>query len=306
MVLAPTTNNVVALYSPYMDTDLCDMDNDNVMFRRRIASLAPRRPWSKDGLIRNCTGEINTSLFPHLGRREQSCQNITDEQIKVAMEMMNFLLLKGSSCEDSTFLTTILPKLIVFLLVSNKKRECEVWLREHMSELESLKYDENESILHKVLNMRPVLPIEPTVRFFVEQGKMDVNVENIRRQTPLHLISARVYRLSYLTKEDLRMAEIMKDNGAHMDAVDVNGSEASSFLKRFPQWSFNVSLKCLAARAVLKHGISYEKCADLIPFIESHKPGQLSQLCDNDDKKNQRKRKNDNPKKQPRKKKAKN
>ena len=72
-------------------------------------------------------------------------------------------------------------------------------------------------------------------------------------KTPLHLLSA---RLAYMeqnvkglfptmpTEDTVRIAEILINNGAHMDAVDDFGNEASGYFpQRFPQWSFNVSFE---------------------------------------------------------------
>ena len=64
-----------------------------------------------------------------------------------------------------------------------------------------------------------------------------------------------------------------------MDSLDNTGNEAShAFSRLFPKWSFNFNLKCLAARAIIKHGVQYENIAPKtqLAFIESHKRPRLS------------------------------
>ena len=62
-----------------------------------------------------------------------------------------------------------------------------------------------------------------------------------------------------------------------MDMRDIDGNEASGFLSRkFPQWRLSSSLKCLAAKALLRSGYKYKKArlpARLVNFIETHKEG---------------------------------
>ena len=280
IISAPTINNRIDLYSSYMHTGLSGMDN--YLFEEKRYVLQRLRTWTKIRLISRCINDVENSLFLP-GRRDQ---NITDEQITVLLDMMNFLLVQFQSCEGEIrqncqkgYMDTLI-QLVVVALASNKKTPCEVWINEHLSELVSLRNNVGCSILHAALSINVgYFPVAPIVRVCVEEGKMDVNDGNIYRETPLHLLSysARLqyrYRNRKPTEDMMRIAELLINNGAHMDAVDILGHEASSFFsKRFPQWSFNFTLKCLAARAILKHGIRYEKYAPktIIPFIESHK-----------------------------------
>ena len=282
MTLSPAVNNVVDLNSPDMDTDLCGMDIN--MFQRKRDRLAVfRNRWTKTRLVSMCTAGIDRALFPW-GLSKDAYQSITDEQVTVLMEMMNFFLVQCKSCEKKIGVYTyikVLLQLFVALLASNKKLEFEGWIKEHLSEIISIRTDIGCSILHMVLRVkRGCFPKEPILRLFVEKGKMDVNVADIWRHTPLHKLSITARgQISFReqpTEDMMRIAELLINNGAHMDAVDIQGHEASSFFsKRFPRWSLNFTLKCLAARAILKHGIRYEKYAPktTIPFIESHKPG---------------------------------
>ena len=181
-----------------------------------------------------------------------------------------------------------IPKLqlIVILLASNKKSDCEVWIKENMSELLSLSTHTGDSMLHLIptIEVGP-FDFKPMLRMLVTEGKMDVNVVNKFRQTPLHLLSRRLHFLLSFhlrTEKILGVAELLIDNGAHMDAVDNIGMEASYYLsQRFPKWAFNFSLKCLAARAILKHGVRYEKMPDMLEaFIQSHKAQGVSECRD--------------------------
>ena len=113
------------------------------------------------------------------------------------------------------------------------------------------------------------------MRQLVEHGKIDMNVETNNKSTPLHLLLKYASRHDQPTEKMIKVAELLIDNGAHRDSVDITGKEAShAFSKKFPQWSFNFNLKCFAARAVLKYRVKYEGVAPkkLIPFIPSHKP----------------------------------
>ena len=168
------------------------------------------------------------------------------------------------------------------LLQSSKKAECEAWVKEHLSEMKSFRTKEGSSILHRAIEIEVgCFTREPLMRLLVEHGKIDMNVETNKKSTPLHLLSKHASWLDQPTEDMIKVAELLIDNGAHMDSVDITGKEAShAFSKYFPQWSFNFNLKCLAARAVLKHGVKYEhiKNKTLLTFIESHKPG-YSKKC---------------------------
>ena len=271
-----------------METDLRDMDMLMVQETRRRSSKL-----SKAMVISFCRIHVRHALYP---TDQQIYRNITDEQISILLELTTCYLLQCKSFEDdasvSQHLLDVLVILNVFLLASNKRQECEAWVREHLSELVSVRNARGDSILHQCMNEiewmlinKLTLPMEPFVRLLVEEGKMDVNVVNTqRRETPLHVLSASHCYMernesglypNMPTEDTMKIAQTLINNGAHMDAVNAFGREASWFFsQRFPQWSFNVNLKCLAAKAILKHGVRYEKRAAkvMIPFIESHKP----------------------------------
>ena len=280
-MLAPTigTANLVDWRS--MDTDLCGMDR--FMFQQKKRELADMK---KTMVVCFCRLNVKDALFP---TDQQIYGNISDEQISILLELMTCYLLQFKLFKDdkgiSESLLEMLVTLNVFLLGSDKKQECAFWIREHFSELKSVRSAYGNSLLHNCMDdswmvaNRINLPIETFVRVLVKEGKMDVNVVNTKRQTPLHLLSIRLYDAERdegqktPTEDTMNIAETLINNGAHMDAVDDSGEEASQFFsQRFPQWSFNVNLKCLAARALLKYGYEKSAPATLIPFIESHKP----------------------------------
>ena len=253
------------------------------MFRAKRDSLP--KAMERHIYILWCTGDVKKSLISenlsenasNASNASNAPQNITDDQMAAMLDLMTFYL---GQCNTSVYEMN-LSSLRLFLLLllvlmsSNQKDECEAWMRAHMSELKSLRSIKADSILHLIITINDGdLPQEPIVRMLVEEGKMDVNVTNVYRQTPLHWLSSFFLTVAKGRHQNIiRLAELLINNGAHMDAVDVNGKEAShGFAKGFPQWSFNVNLKCLAARAVIKYG--YEKFVPktLIPFIQSHKP----------------------------------
>ena len=296
--MAPTKNNEIDLFSPYMETELYDMDIE-LFHMARDSYVAHHKGRGKYTIVNGYAGNVSYCLFPRNREEADIFQRITDRQITVITELMTFYLDEcdtsdNQRCEDNVSVLCrstcigLLLELIVVLLTSNKKHECKTWMREHLSELKSLRDYSGASILHLAL----IIPIDdysrvPIVRELVEECKMDVNVENNNRQTPLRLLSLKVLYHKFGQKhsiplEDMRsIAELFINNGAHMDAVDVYGKEASYLLDHlFPEWSFNFSLKCLAARAILKHGVKYETNERVVPealvkFIKSHKPGSL-------------------------------
>ena len=291
ILLAPTTctgtDNGVDWES--MDTDLHGMNR--YMFQAKRDSLVG---FSKAIVVCFCRVNVKRALFP---TDQQIYRNITDEQISILLELTTCYLLQCKSFKDdqsvSQSLLQLLVSLNVFLLASNKKEQCEVWIREHFSELVSVRSARGDSILHECMNEiewmlinKLNLSMEPLVRLLVKEGKMDVNVVNTeRRETPLHMLSTRLCHMERKrklypkmpTEDIMKIAEILRNNGAHMDAVDASGREASHFFsQRIPLWSFNVNLKCLAAKTLLKHGVTFEDVTrvpkTLIPFIKSHKP----------------------------------
>ena len=297
ILLAPTIGASNAVDFESMDTDLFGMNRFEFQATRNTME-----GWSKARVVWFKRRYIKLLFYMD----QQIYRNITDEQISILLELMTCYLLQCKSFKENVSIShdllDLMVSLNVFLLASNKKQQCEVWIREHFSELVSVRSGKGDSILHECMEqiqwilMKDLnLPMEPFVRLLVEEGKMDVNVVNTQRsETPLHLLSVIT---SYMdlnesilypkmpTEDMMKIAEILINNGAHMDAVDASGREASwYFSQRFPRWSFNVSLKCLAAKALLKHGVRYEirAHATVIPFIESHKPKESEDFSDDE------------------------
>ena len=217
-----------------------------------------------------------------------------EQHITTLLDMMTFILYFDNPCvfdddEDNMMkqirmgcIMDTLVRLTEVLLEGNKKAQCAAWVKEHMSKLKSLRMPNTEdSILHRAMpfhNAGSTLRIEPIVRLLVEQGKMDVNVENSDKETPFHILSLTASDTPP-TEDMVNVAELLIDNGAHMDSLDKSGNEAShAFSRLFPKWSFNFNLKCLAARAIIKHGVQYENIAPKtqLAFIKSHKRPRLS------------------------------
>ena len=236
-----------------------------------------------------CKNDVLNALFTAYHDENSVYQNITDDQMSSLTEIMSFFLQQHNRSEDEILhfrgsaCIRLILQLIVVLLTSNKRHECEAWVREHSAELMSLRTQNANSILHLVLDIDVgIFHRAPIVSLLVDEFKMDVNVQNVDRETPLHWLSKRVRFFSQNQMPSLdirRVAGLLIDSGAHMDAVDVSGKEASHpFSRKFPQWSFNFKLSCLAAKAIIKHGVRYERLklpASVVTFIQSHKPGTL-------------------------------
>ena len=283
LLLAPTTNNVVDLHSNYMDNHLGGMDNNACRSKRNWLSFMGSK--RKDKLVNWCSQDVTRAIFHGKQRVKEGYQKVTNSHMSFLMDMMSFFLLAQSAPGDDKIVRTcaricnsLLMQLLVALLWSNKRLECENWIREHLSKLASLRTGTGDTILHLLLSDHVgLLPKEPLTRIMVEEAKMDVNIVNRYRETPLHSLSKYIefYVSNELTEDQMNVAQLLIENGSHMDAVSAFGKEASYCLSRMvPRWSFNFNLKCLAARSILKHGVRYDKQpASVITFIESHKPG---------------------------------
>ena len=279
------TDDFLRLNSGYMTTDLCGMDTE--MFGERMWYV---RGWKQAEIITKCRGHAQS----YLGRI-LSCKDIgsiTNEQMITVMDMMSFLLSHALVCQDQRTgvgrgtCYDLLWQLSTVLLMSNKVVDCKTWIKEHSPELKALRSPTGESLLH--LAARRICtglfrsPSKLFVKLLVEEGQMDVNVVNANRDTPLHYLSTKFHfkkdkdiKTSNRTADIIEVCEILINNGAHMDVKNNKGYEASSALSPyFPQWAFNFGLKCLAARAILMHGVRYKKSlpAELISFVEVHKP----------------------------------
>ena len=283
VLLAPITDcthDFIRVNSGYMDTDLCGMDSD--MYHERIREVRYRE-WTQATIITKCNDWTNGYLR-EIAKRED-IGNITSIQMNTVRDMMSFFLSHARFCQDQRTgvgrdsCYNLLWHLNTFLLRSNKLVDCEAWIKEHLPELKALRSTMGDSLLHMAAKrVRLGHDGIPFVRILIVEGEMDVNVVNLHRDTALHLLSSKLhYKLPHpgsKTADMVEVCELLINHGAHMDAKNNKGHEASGALSPyFPKWSFNFGLKCLAARAVLEHGISYEKVpAQLVSFIDSHKP----------------------------------
>ncbi|XP_014291823.1 protein fem-1 homolog B isoform X2 [Halyomorpha halys] len=120
-------------------------------------------------------------------------------------------------------------------------------------------------------------PCAETTKLLIKCGA-DVNALDDDRNSPLHTIVLYQTRLS-----DFRtLHSIIKDlidAGAHIDIVNNRGdtpleTAATGIAEIILRSQNKVSLKCLAARAIARHGIEYEEQvpSTLIDFIELHGP----------------------------------
>ena len=282
ILLLPTgdaiTQDFMSHHADYMSTDLGGMDASE--FRHRIRYVMG---WSQERIRKEYHDSVTTKLHD-IANGRNSCK-ITNPQMQTLLEMMNFFLSHAHLCQSEStgvgrdICYDLLWQLNTFLLTSNKLVECAGWVKEHLPELKTLRNTSGDSLLHMAAK-RPRIghPRVPFVKLLVEEGEMDVDVVNFRRETPLHLLSFKLFwelRTLRPRGDMIEVSELLINNGAHMDAMDDRGFEASFTLSQnYPKWSFNFKLKCLAARAILKHGVRYEICmpAKLISFIESHKP----------------------------------
>ena len=129
-------------------------------------------------------------LFP---KDEPVCRTFSDEELSILLELVTCFLLQCEVFKDSVSISQCLLYLLislnVLLLASNKKQECEGWIKAHLSELVSVKSANGDSLLHRcmleiehLLIHKVDLPMEPFVRLLVEEGKMEVNDVGRNRQ----------------------------------------------------------------------------------------------------------------------------
>ena len=229
---------------------------------------------------------------------DQPALHMNDEQFGAMINMFRFFLDQNKLFQEKTspdydigtVTFNVIYTVMNILFRSNMELESKHVLREHMQNLKGIRSKNGDSLLHKAAYSTMLIidqvPCRPILRFLIEEGKMNVNVANSKGATPLHMITEQYWKtdtlLSGYNGEEVdrklnelkSVANLLIYNGAHMDRLDVYGNEASSYLShKFPQWSMNASLKCLAAKAILRHNLPYKKVvpANLFPFIEVHR-----------------------------------
>ncbi|XP_018495772.1 protein fem-1 homolog B [Galendromus occidentalis] len=104
----------------------------------------------------------------------------------------------------------------------------------------------------------------------------NVNAINKERNTPLHIIMKYSNPSSNFKALHSIMSELIR-NGAHTDTVNARGqtpldAASTSMARTLLRFQLEIKLKCIAAKAVQKHGLQYEGIVPtgLIGFIENH------------------------------------
>ena len=121
------------------------------------------------------------------------------------------------------------------------------------------------------------LPNIAVVELLLECGA-NVNAIDGKSNTALHLCSDALRNLELEQHHDMlkRIAVLLLNSSAHVDMVNIFGMRAAdgqtSSLLEMNMINF-VSLKCLAANAVVKHGISYggHSIGSLESFVQMHR-----------------------------------
>ena len=98
IMLTPTTDNRIDIFSSDMDTDLYGMDILTFHRKREEFELRRIQTWPKESIVFWCSGKVGRSLFNE-DNRDDAYQNITEEQINVILEMMSFILLEDESLQ---------------------------------------------------------------------------------------------------------------------------------------------------------------------------------------------------------------
>ncbi|CAF1237444.1 unnamed protein product [Didymodactylos carnosus] len=122
-------------------------------------------------------------------------------------------------------------------------------------------------------NLAYKFPCSSTARLLIEFGAK-VNAMDASRNTPLHIIAGcSMHNLD----EAENIIESLIDNGAHTDTVNDNGKIPFDCgklenIRRILKARARISLKCLVAKAIVKHQINYHKHVSmtLATFIRNH------------------------------------
>lgn len=116
-----------------------------------------------------------------------------------------------------------------------------------------------------------IFPSLPVVKLLVECGAK-INANNQTGSTPLHTASM-------VENFNQEIVEVLLDNGAHIDIRNKEFDRPVDMLRRVPDGAGSkinplhyITLKCLAARVVAKHGVPYKEeiPAILEEFIQAH------------------------------------
>ena len=296
--------NILMLTGPNIDTSKDNGSPEALLASMRLSerSVSSRydlSKWSRNDreLLVECATQAVLCTYSEISQVD--LQVISEHQILIMRRTLSFFLEHFKLCvsfiaiQDSC--REIIFLILVIMLKSNRAMECRTWVKENMAELITFKFEGIGSFVHKVVNpyfysvyhAEQYYPSIELLTLLVEVGGMNVDAENDKGQTPLHVISEHIrYEKSQgnVVNDDVqKVCEILIDNGAHMDTKDKRGNEASQEVsKTFPRWAFNKSLQCLAANAILKHQLAYkDKPAKIVKFIELHDPTVRTKQIDN-------------------------
>ena len=145
----------------------------------------------------------------------------------------------------------------------------------HLSVLQSTSHVSGKFIGRDEIFFSP-FPNISVVELLLECGA-NINAIDGKRNTALHLCSEALRNLELEQHHDMlkRIAVLLLNSSAHVDMVNIFGMRAAdgltSSLLEMNMMNF-VSLKCLAANAVVKHGISYggHSIGSLESFVQMH------------------------------------
>jgi len=116
-----------------------------------------------------------------------------------------------------------------------------------------------------------VFPSLEVARFLINCGA-DVNSVNDSRALPLHLVVSN-------DDFDPKLVDLLLHHGSHVDQLDNLNHNPLAVLQSRPGIGFSpldhISLKCLSARVLCEHVISFQPedlPRELIQFVEIHRP----------------------------------
>ena len=167
VLLAPSTKNNKIDYDC---EDVYLLGMDIYLFRNTIGRIETT---NKEDFVRCCNTRMKFLLFNSgsLDRIPDDLYNITDSQMSAILDMLTFFLAACNPREEEAKLYISTEYLLLFLILlvpllnSNKRADCQTWMRHHLKTLIALRTVEGDnSLLHVATTMYRYVSIIIVVR----------------------------------------------------------------------------------------------------------------------------------------------
>ena len=274
---------------------------NRVAYRRIIDELLERmRSFSTDSCPDNITDvTLRTESIYNILFALYSWRELKHLSTEACQAMLDFLrqvvdiLLRNNYHNDACYgiMDTRVVDLLTFFSTSFDAHIFKPWIQANFQKLIPLGLIGTGQSIHAMFDASyrsycdsayHSVPNPELVRLLVEFGRRDANERDLDGKTPLRILSEWIFihhasQISPMyTHGDLTdletIAQILLDNGAHMDMVCSKGQEAAQYLSRlWPRFSFYKTLQCLASSAILKNNLPYKHLPkNMVRIVELH------------------------------------